>query len=185
MQPAQVQGACRNGTDRKRILFLSVGLEGFSGSVGSDGEWFSMNREPKCSKWGLRGCLVFRTIRQGNYEKWFWSTDSYRGKKTRDCHVLSLLHTYPPCLFIRSWGYCVWAAIGSFHHFLPGDGWESGNDLPWEVLLSRFTNTEGRLKEKALLLALGVEAAFVMCLCSPKHWFLNLTLGWIWKGDEV
>lgn len=32
--------------------------------------------------------------------------------------------------------------------FLPGDGWGSGNDLPWEALLRRFTNTEGRLKEK-------------------------------------
>lgn len=82
-QPAQVQGASRNGTDRKRILFLSVGLEGFSGSVGSDGEWFSMNREPKCSKWGLRGCLVFRTVREGNYEKWLWSTQAViEGRKS-------------------------------------------------------------------------------------------------------
>lgn len=47
---------------------------------------------------------------------------------------------------------------------------EDQDDLPWEALLSRFTNTEGRLEKKqTLLLALGVEAAFVMCFCSPKQ----------------
>lgn len=72
IQPAQVQGASSNGIDRERIFFFfNVGQERFSGSIGSDREWFSMNTELKCSKWGVRGCLVFRTVRERNYEKLF------------------------------------------------------------------------------------------------------------------